>query len=383
MNRYVLKYGGKSVATIEKMKSIGSRIIERVNQGEKLVIVLSAMSSSTNSLIELAQLASKIPNKRELDLLLSTGEMISIALMSMILNEMGCKAVALTGFQAGIITKGEHTRNSIIDIDVKKIDNLLKENKVVVVAGFQGINAEGDITTLGRGGSDTTAVAIAAKLKCPCEIYTDVDGVYFMDPKEYCKAKKIENISYKKMKYLAYLGAKVMEPRSIVIGEKFNVLIKVTNGEGKGTNILKDVIETEGVNGLAINDNLTNVHLNLNKTNHYLIIDELVKAKLNLEQINYSKSQISFIVTNDDMVIVDNIVSKYPNIKMLSEKIVKVSLVGDLIRNNKTILEVINLLNDNSILYKEISLLEESLSIITFSKLKGKLVETLAKHFNI
>ena len=161
------------------------RVINEKEKGNEVVVVVSAMGKTTDNLINMSKEICNNPNKRELDMLLSTGEQMSISLLSMALEAEGYKSISLTGFQAGIKTQGIHTKNKIADIDVRKVKKYLQEGKIVVVAGFQGINEDGDITTLGRGGSDTTAVAIAAKLKCPCEIYTDVDGIYSIDPRVY------------------------------------------------------------------------------------------------------------------------------------------------------------------------------------------------------
>ena len=177
MGILVHKYGGTSVGTTERIKHIAKRVILEKEKGNDMVVVVSAMGKTTDHLVEMSKEIAINPNKREMDLILSTGEQVSIALLSMAFQEFGYDAIALTGFQAGIKTYGPHTKNKILDIDDEKIKNYLKEGKVVVVAGFQGVNENGDITTLGRGGSDTTAVAIAAKLGCPCHIYTDVDGI--------------------------------------------------------------------------------------------------------------------------------------------------------------------------------------------------------------
>lgn len=221
MNPVVMKFGGSSVENIEKMQAIAQRILRKKADGYDIVVVVSAMGKTTNQLLELARQASANPSKREIDLLISTGEQVSISLLSMILNENGQSAIGLTGFQAGIKTSGLHTKNKIEDIDIHKVEKHLREGKIVVVAGFQGLNQEGDITTLGRGGSDTTAVALAAKLNCRAEIYTDVEGIYGVDPRLYPAARKIDMISFEEMKEMAFLGAKVMEPRSIEIGHRF------------------------------------------------------------------------------------------------------------------------------------------------------------------
>ena len=234
MNRVVIKYGGSSVATIEKMRELAQKIIARAEANDQIVVVVSAMGNTTNQLLELAKKASSRPPKREIDLLISTGEQVSISLFTMVLNEMGGNAIALTGFQAGIQTTGLHTKTKIKDITTTTIEKHLNDGKIVVVAGFQGQNELGDITTLGRGGSDTTAVAIAAKLKTHAEIYTDVEGIYGIDPRLFPNAKKIDQITYEEMKEMAFLGAKVMEPRSIEIGHRFGVKIYVASAHKIG-----------------------------------------------------------------------------------------------------------------------------------------------------
>src|SRR5690606_13175490 len=191
------------------MKNVAEVIIKRKKLYDELVIVVSAMGKTTNQLISMAKEISLYPNKREMDLLISTGEVVSISLLSLILQEMGENSIALTGTQAGILTKGTHTKNKISDIHTDKIESELALGKIVIVAGFQGFNEQGDITTLGRGGSDTSAVALAAKLNSICEIYTDVDGIYGIDPRLYKDAKKLKQIDYEEMKEMAFLGAKV------------------------------------------------------------------------------------------------------------------------------------------------------------------------------
>ena len=187
----VQKYGGSSVADIDRIKNLANRIKQRKDNNDDIVVVVSAMGKSTDNLIAMAKSLSQNPDKREMDVLLSTGEQVTISLLSIALNEMGIKAVSLTGAQAGIKTDGIHMKNKIVDVDDERIRKYLAEGNVVIVAGFQGINENDDITTLGRGGSDTTAVALSAKLNAVCEIYTDVDGIYSVDPRLYSKARKM------------------------------------------------------------------------------------------------------------------------------------------------------------------------------------------------
>lgn len=225
--RVVLKYGGSSVATVEKIQKIAEYIVKLKEKYNEVVVVASAMGKTTDALIKMAKDTAGNPNQRELDSLLSTGEQQTVTLLSMAINSKGQKAVSLTGYQAGIRTEGVHTKSKIESIETEKIEKYLKEGNVVVVAGFQGINEEGDITTLGRGGSDTSAVALAAALKCECRIYTDVEGIYSVDPRVYPKAKFLDVISYEEMMEMAHLGAGVMETRAVELGKKFDIPIFV------------------------------------------------------------------------------------------------------------------------------------------------------------
>lgn len=189
MNTYILKYGGTSVGTIDKIRAVAQRLVDRHLAGDNLVVVVSAMGKATDDLVEKAHQITASPCTRDMDILMATGEQVSIALLSMAIKELGQEALALTGFQAGIYTDTAHTKARISKVRTEKIEAGLADGKIVVVAGFQGINKYGDITTLGRGGSDTSAVSIAATLNCPCEIYTDVDGIYSIDPRLFPQAK--------------------------------------------------------------------------------------------------------------------------------------------------------------------------------------------------
>ena len=228
MNEVVVqKYGGSSVSSTEKIKLIASKLIERKKKDSKIVVVVSAMGDTTDDFINMAKDISKSPDKRELDVLMSTGEMISASLLSMSLNSLGCEAVSYNAYQLNIQTSGIHGKSLIDDIDVSKINESLDSGKIVIVTGFQGLNDEGDITTLGRGGSDTSAVALAVKLQGKCEIYTDVDGIYFTDPRKYPQAKKIKEIEYEEMLELASLGAQVMHSRSVELAQKYGIELYV------------------------------------------------------------------------------------------------------------------------------------------------------------
>lgn len=224
MSLIVQKYGGSSVADLGLMENIAKRIIKAKENGASLVVVLSAQGKTTDNLTALAYKANTDPSKRELDMLLSTGEQHSIALMALILQRLGHDAISLTGWQAGIFTSSDHQSARIQNIDTQCIEKELSEGKIVMVAGFQGINCSGHITTLGRGGSDTTAVALAAALKADqCQIYTDVDGVFSADPRFVDEAVKLSQIDYNEMMELASMGAKVLEKRSVGLAKKYKV----------------------------------------------------------------------------------------------------------------------------------------------------------------
>lgn len=242
----VLKFGGSSVATASRLRRIAAAVDRRHPKGQGVVIVVSAMGKTTDKLLALAHAVSSRPLGREVDMLLSSGETITAPLLAMALAQVGRPALSLTGMQAGITTDGPHRHARIKDIHPKRIEEALARGEVVVVAGFQGSTPDLDVTTLGRGGSDTTAVALAAALKAPiCTIYTDVDGVYSADPRVVSNARVIDHISYSEMMEMAALGAAVMHPRAVEIGEAYSIPIEVrsTFGKARGTLISNDRIE--------------------------------------------------------------------------------------------------------------------------------------------
>ncbi|MBN1898339.1 MAG: aspartate kinase [Spirochaetes bacterium] len=239
----VQKFGGSSVATAEKIMNIAKRIAQEEKKGNNLVVVVSAMGKTTDSLVQLANEVNPHPSKREMDMLLSTGEQISIALLAMALHRLKVNAVSLTGMQVGIQTDSAHTKAKILHIKTNKIFDLLRKNHIVIVAGFQGVDKNLNITTLGRGGSDTTAVALAAALKADtCEIYTDVEGVYTADPRMVPESRKLDIITYDEMLEMASLGAKVLHSRSVVIAKKYNtkLVVKTSFYNIPGTIIVKE-----------------------------------------------------------------------------------------------------------------------------------------------
>ena len=228
MGIVVQKFGGSSVADADRIRNVARAVIKEKNAGNQVVVVVSAMGKTTDHLMKLAGEISSNPNKRELDMLLTTGEQVSIAMLAMALQEAGYKAISMNALQIGIITENVHTKARIIDVKTDKLKSKLDEGYIVVAAGFQGVTPDGEITTLGRGGSDTSAVAIAAALKADyCDIYTDVDGVYTADPRVVSKASRLEKVLYSEMLELARVGAKVLHPRSVETAKQFDVKLRV------------------------------------------------------------------------------------------------------------------------------------------------------------
>ena len=398
MGILVHKYGGTSVGTTERIKHIAKRVILEKEKGNDMVVVVSAMGRTTDYLVEMSKEIAINPNKREMDLILSTGEQVSIALLSMAFQEFGYDAIALTGFQAGIKTYGPHTKNKILDIDDEKIKNYLKEGKVVVVAGFQGVNENGDITTLGRGGSDTTAVAIAAKLGCPCHIYTDVDGIYSVDPRLYKEAKKLDVISYEEMMEMASLGAGVMEPRAIEIGCKYNIPIYVASSinDVGGTYIKEYDEKMEGniVTGLSVCDDILMVtvsHILYNLDHVATLFEKLAIENVNVDMISQTAPvdgyiNVSFTAPKDDLFIIEKVMRDLEGKVEISieNEITKISVVGIGMRNQSGVSgRLFRILADNGISFRQVTTSEISISYTIDKKDKEKAVRALSNELNL
>ncbi|MCK9195894.1 MAG: aspartate kinase [Syntrophales bacterium] len=256
MGLVVQKYGGTSVADLERIGNVARRVIKEKEAGNDVVVVLSAMAGETDRLINLAQQAAADPDPREYDALISTGEQVTVTLLAMVLNRLGYRARSFLGHQVKINTDQAFKKARIVKIDTRKIREELKKGSIIVVAGFQGVDEENNITTLGRGGSDTSAVALAAALKADvCEIYTDVDGVYTTDPNIYDKARRLDRISYDEMLEMARAGAKVLQPRSVEMAKKFDVpvYVKSSFSDAGGTLVTKEDkdMEREVVSGVT------------------------------------------------------------------------------------------------------------------------------------
>lgn len=267
MSLIVMKFGGSSVGDAERMKRVAKRIVERKRAGNRCVVVVSAMGDTTDDLIDLSkQIYPGKPPAREMDMLLSTGEQVSVALLAMAISAEGEQAISFTGWQAGFSTEPVHGNARISDIDPKRVIGALDEEKVVIVAGFQGLSEAGDITTLGRGGSDTTAVALAAAIKADlCEIYTDVDGVYSTDPRVVKVARKLKEISYDEMLELAHLGAAVLHPRAVEYAKHYQVQLVVRSSftHNEGTHVKEEAVMEQGVvvRGIAFDKNVARISI--------------------------------------------------------------------------------------------------------------------------
>jgi len=342
----VQKYGGTSVGSIERIHRVADRVARTLQEGSRTVVVLSAMSGETDRLIKLAQQATPTPDEREMDMLLSTGERVTIALLAMELRGRGINARSYTGRQVGIITDSAHTNARIARVTADRIREALEEGIVPVVAGFQGINEQSDVTTLGRGGSDLSAVALAAALKADrCIIYTDVDGVYTADPNIVPAARRIDRISYEEMLEMASLGAKVLQTRSVEFAAKFNVPVEVNSSfkEGKGTLVTKEDTDMEaaavaGVTGDRNQAKITIVGVPDKPGVAARIFGTVAEAHINVDMIIQNISQtaatdLSFTVPKADLkkaVPIIQAVAKDIEAKSVAvtEAIAKVSLIG-------------------------------------------------------
>jgi aspartate kinase len=345
----VQKYGGTSVGDTDRIKNVAKRVAQYHARGDKVVVVVSAMSGVTDNLIKLAKNIMPLPNEREMDMLLATGEQQTIALAAIALQSLGVPAVSLTGAQAGIVTDGVHTKAKIHNITPRKVHELLQQGQVVIVAGFQGETPEGQITTLGRGGSDLTAIALAAALKADlCQIYTDVDGVYTADPRIVKDAKKLEEISYDEMLELASLGAKVMQSRSVEFAKKFGVVFEVRSSlnENHGTIVKEETKSMEDVviRGVSLDKNQAKITLvgvpdKPGKAAH--IFKALGDANVNVDMIvqNIShgagvpETDISFTADKPDLLkaqkVIDGLKKEIGFRQAITtEKVGKLSIVG-------------------------------------------------------
>lgn len=386
MKNLLVKFGGSSVADNEKIESV-ARILKELAKNNRIVCVVSAMGDTTDELIAKAKSINKNPNKRELDALLSSGEIISSSLLAMALENIGQKAISLSGLQAGFKTYGKYGFSKILDIDTKRVEEELDQGKIVVVAGFQGVNKENDITTLGRGGSDTSAVALAAKLKAACKIFTDVDGIYSVDPRFYPAAKKLDQISYEETMEMAHLGAKVIDPRAVEMAQKYGVELEIAlnTGKVKGTIISEgDNLEKSIITSVSAVDEILLVNKELNNFKISELFAKLADRGINIDVINQTeigeKSYVSFTSTLDEKENIKAIADDFEFIENVS----KVSVIGNAMRNETGVAaRIFGVLNYNKIKFYQVSTSEISVSIIVDTKIKDQVMKVLIEEFNL
>jgi aspartate kinase len=402
MGLFVYKFGGTSVGSVERIKAVAEKVKKVHDQGEQLVIVVSAMSGETNRLIALANEIQKYPNSREMDVLLSTGEQVTTSLLSMALHELGCPACSYTGGQVKILTDSSHTKARIINIDDKRMREDLTAGRVVVVAGFQGVDDKGNITTLGRGGSDTTAVALAAALKADeCCIFTDVDGVYTTDPRVEPNARRLEKITFEEMLEIASLGSKVLQIRSVEFAGKYNVPLRVLSSftEGKGTLITyeDDQMEQALISGIAFNRDeakLTITGVPDLPGVAYKILGPIADANIEVDMIIQNiagdeTTDFTFTVHRNDYEkakeLLDSICAELGAKAVTGDvKIVKISIVGVGMRSHAGIASTMfKALADEGINIRMISTSEIKISVVVDEKYLELAVRALHSAFEL
>jgi aspartate kinase len=405
MSIIVQKFGGTSVANPERIKAIAEKIAKFSSQGNQIVVVVSAMSGETNKLISLAEEMMSSPEPREMDIIVSTGEQVTSGLTALALINLGIKAKSYAGHQVKILTNKSHTKARIENIDSKIIKNDLKDGFVVVVAGFQGSDIEGNITTLGRGGSDTTAVALAASLKADeCQIYTDVDGIYTTDPRVVPEARKLDSITFEEMLEMASLGSKVLQTRAVEFAGKYKVKLRVLSSfeaTGDGTIITyedKKNMENPIISGIAfIKDEAELSVLGVPDMPGiaYQILGPVADAKIDVDMIIQNIGQdgltdFTFTVHKTDMTktldILNKKVKAHVKAREISgnNKIAKLSIVGVGMRSNVGVAsKMFRTLAEEGINISTISTSEIKISVILEEKSLNKAVRSLHKAFNL
>lgn len=402
MGLVVQKFGGTSVGSADRIKHVAKRVIEEKNRGNDVVVVVSAMGKTTDSLVKLASEITDKPSKREMDVLLTTGEQITISLLAMALNEKDVEAISFTGWQAGMETEAVHGNARILNIKTERIEEHLMDGKVVIVAGFQGITEGGDITTLGRGGSDTTAVALAAALKADkCDIYTDVTGVYTTDPRYVKEARKLLSISYDEMLELANLGAGVLHPRAVEYAKNYQMPLVVRSSmeQEEGTIIEEEVSMEQNlvVRGVAFEDNITSVTvfgLKNSLTSLSTIFSTLASNHINVDIIIQSLTEsqatnLSFSIKDSDLDETVKVLEENKAVlgydKVASEQgLAKVSIVGSgMISNPGVAADMFKVLAEQDIVIKMVSTSEIKVSTVIEKGNMVKAVETLHDAFDL
>lgn len=403
MALYVYKFGGTSVGTVERIKAVAEKVKKARDKGDDIVVVVSAMSGETNRLVALAKEMQAQPNIREMDVLLSTGEQVTVSLLSMALHEQGCPACSYTGGQVKILTDSSYTKARIRKIDDTKMRAHLAEGKVVVVAGFQGVDEQDNITTLGRGGSDTTAVALAAALKADeCHIYTDVDGVYTTDPRVEPKARRLDKITFEEMLEMASLGSKVLQIRSVEFAGKYNVALRVLSSftEGSGTLITYEESQMESalISGIAFNRDeakLTITGVPDLPGVAFKILGPIADANIEIDMIvqniaeDDATTDFTFTVNRNDYLkakaLLDKICIELGARKVTADdSIVKISIVGVGMRSHAGIASTMfKTLAGEGINIKMISTSEIKISVVVDEKYLELAVRSLHAAFGL
>lgn len=398
----VQKFGGTSVGSVERIQHVANRVIQEAERGNQLVVVVSAMGKTTDALVKLASDITDSPSKREMDMLLTTGEQVTISLLTMALQYKGYEATSLTGWQAGIQTEAVHSNARIQHIDTTRIQSQLDRGRIVVVAGFQGCSEDGSITTLGRGGSDTTAVALAAALKAAkCDIYTDVTGVFTTDPRYVEDARKLHSISYDEMLELANLGAGVLHPRAVEFAKNYQIPLEVRSSlENENGTIVEEEVSMEQnlvVRGIAFEDNISRVTIEgLNNELQTLstIFTALAKEQLNVDIIIQNvtannRLSISFSIKTVDVDAALAVLKEYKSTlgytRIEHESgLAKVSIVGSgMISNPGVAAEMFEVLAGEKIEVKMVSTSEIKVSTVVPHADMVKAVETLHVAFEL
>ena len=396
----VQKYGGTSVGTLERIEAVAQRVIKTKNEGHDVAVIVSAMSGVTNQLIEQAEFFTKTPVGREMDVLLSSGERVTSALFAIALNAKGYAAIAFSGRGAGIVTDNFNTKARIVSIDPKSMQEALKQGKIVVVAGFQGISTAGEVTTLGRGGSDLSAVAVAGALNADlCEIYTDVDGVYTTDPRIEPKAKKLDRISYDEMLELASLGAKVLQNRSVELAKKLNVnlVTRSSFNDHEGTLITgEEKMEDAVISGIALDKNQARITIRNVEDRPGVaaeIFSALASKEINVDMIvqnigRNGETNLGFTVPQNELETAYRVMKEVnPNPNSIIESdadIVKVSLVGVGMKSHSGIAsKAFKTLADEGINIQMISTSEIKISMIVEAKYGELAVRALHKAYDL
>ena len=339
METIVLKFGGSSLSDNINLNIVAKKIIELKEEGNKIICVVSAQGKTTDRLIKEAKELSAVPNEREMDALLSTGEQVSASKLAILLTMLGHKAISLTGWQAGIYTNSDYQSSKIINIDVTRMNKELDQGKIVIVTGFQGVDEKQNITTLGRGGSDTTAVAIAAAVKAAhCYIFSDVDGVYTADPRDVKLAHKLNSISYEEMSYISGEGAKVLHDRCVELAEKYNmpIIAACTFNKNKGTEIA-DCMEETLIKSIIKNDNILKVQIDGIK-NSYELLKKLTKNNIKIGKYNYENETLNFTINKENRAKLEKMLDKEKG-QTTIKSVTKISIVGSGISNHMEILD--------------------------------------------